>query len=262
MEEHNEKEVQLVDFWTILKRCWILVLVVLIVGTVGCYAAWKAVHEDEFQSTAKIYVLSNAEELQQGNTSSPMYQIQIANYLIDDCQELFFVEDNVLRPVLTKLNLDSFGMTTKDLKNMIKVEAVGDTRVLRITVTSSDAAKSREICNVFTAQACEYFNGLHTDGTWDIVQVADSAKLQSEPSNPISLLIVLSVGVLLALAVYAIFFIRFLLDDKINNSDDVAKYLDVSVLGVIPNKYDSRRRRAKYGAYYGSSEKKEGRTRA
>ena len=64
---------------------------------------------------------------------------------------------------------------------------------------------------------------------------------------------VLAMGMAVALLVYGIYFVRYLLDDKINQPEDVEKYLGVSVLGVIPNSEDSKRRYTKYGTYYAKS---------
>ena len=51
------------------------------------------------------------------------------------------------------------------------------------------------------------------------------------------------------------------MNDKINSAEDVEKYLGMSMLGMIPNRNDSVRRKSKYGyyyyrssSYYGSSE--------
>ena len=56
-----------------------------------------------------------------------------------------------------------------------------------------------------------------------------------------------------ALVVYAVYFILYLMDDKISTAEDVERYLGVSTLGVIPNRQDVMRRRSKggYHAYDG-----------
>ena len=59
---------------------------------------------------------------------------------------------------------------------------------------------------------------------------------------------VLLVAFMFAMVVYAIYLIRFLMDDKINTPEDVEKYLGLSLLGQIPNKYDTGKRK-KYYAY-------------
>ena len=57
----------------------------------------------------------------------------------------------------------------------------------------------------------------------------------------------LLVAFVLAFAIYAIYLIRFLMDDKINSPEDVEKYLGLNVLGQIPNRYDTSRRKKYYG---------------
>ena len=49
-----------------------------------------------------------------------------------------------------------------------------------------------------------------------------------------------------------IYLVMFLMDDKINDPEDVEKYLKLSILGQIPNKSDAGRRK-KYYAYDAST---------
>ena len=83
-------------------------------------------------------------------------------------------------------------------------------------------------------------------------KIIDEATLPTSPSNPVSKLRVLIAAMVGAVLVYVVFFVLFLLDDKINSADDVRKYLEISVLGEIPNRRDVSRRKKKYGTYYQS----------
>ena len=53
-----------------------------------------------------------------------------------------------------------------------------------------------------------------------------------------------------ALAVYGIYLMIRLLSDRIDSAEDVVNYLDISVLGEIPNMREVRRHKNRYGSYY------------
>ena len=77
-----------------------------------------------------------------------------------------------------------------------------------------------------------------------MVTLVGEARMPENPSNPISLIKAMLLGVVCAALIYALYFLRFLLDDKINNPDDVERYLGLTLLGAIPNKNATK---AKYG---------------
>ncbi len=250
MEQTTGKEIRFSDLWSVFKKCWIIVLAVLIVATLLVYAVLNALHEDRYTSTSKLYVLSDSAEMMENKNTMSFYQLQIADMLIVDFTEIAYMEDPVLRPTLEALNLQDT-MTVKELASMIRIEQRGLSRVLYVSATTPDAQMSERICNTFVAKVCEYFNSLYTDGTWQIVRASDQAKVSNAPSNPISMILVLAIGLMCAVLVYVIYLVRFLVDDKINSAEDVEKYLGLSMLGVIPNRHIAMRRQAKYGTYQG-----------
>ena len=248
MEKTTEKEIRFLDLFSVLKRCWILVLVVAIVAAAAGYLLLSVRHVDKYTATSKLYLISDSPEMQANDTNMTYYMLQTADLLIVDFAEIAAMDDPVLRPTLEKLNKQN-EMDTKDLSKMIKVEQKGLSRVLYVTVTAEEAQLSADICNAFCSTACGYFNSIYTDGTWEIIRAADTAKVPDAPSNSVSLLLVALIAVVCAAAVYAVYLIRYLMDDKINSAEDVEKYLGVSTLGVIPNREIATRRQARYGSY-------------
>ena len=253
--KEREVEIKLGDLWHVFKHCWIAVVAALLVVFVGLYIFLSVTHVPEYTATAKIYVLNlkNPEDSGTNNSSITSADITIANQLIKDCQELLLSEDNVLMPVLQEQDLDAF-MSARDLSKMISYKTSGiSERTLLLTVTSTDQERSAELANALADKVCNYFNS-EDMYKQKILQVTDSAKAPEHESNSVSALKVGLVAFVFAILVYAVFFIKFMLDDKINTGEDVERYLGVSVLGIIPNKYDvSRRRKSKNGYYYSGS---------
>ena len=255
MEENTrEVEIRLGDVGQVLKRCWIVILATVIVVFCGLYALLNALHVDEYEANVTIYILRNSNENEEESPSKTVTtsDISIANALIDDCKILMLSRDHVLTPVLEET--PSLSDTTwKDLKKMITIENSGEDRVLTLSVRAATPALSADLANKVANHACDYFNEKYQQ---PISSVVDYAEVPTGICNPVSILLVALVSFAAACIVFAIYFVCFLMDDKVNSGEDVEKYLELSVLGVIPNRQDSARHKSKYGYYRGSSQQK------
>ena len=250
-EKTRDVELRFSDFWEVFKRCWVVLLATVIVVCLLLYIVLSAVHVDKYEAQATIYILRNSSDSENPNGSNTVNtsDISIANALIDDCKILMVSRDHVLNPVLKETPALS-DTTWQDLQKMIKIENSGEDRVLTLSVTTTDAEMSAELANKVASHACEYFNEKYQQ---PISSVVDYAEVPDEICNPVSILLVALISVFVALIVYVIYFVRTLMDDKINSAEDVEKYLGLSMLGMIPNRQDSGRRRSKYGYYAASS---------
>ncbi len=258
MEEQQSKEteIRLQDLWALLKHCWWQLVIVLVVVSMLLYIGLSVVHQDEYTATVSIYVMNTPNKGDSGSDFGTA-QISMAMYLIKDCLELGKSHDQILRPVMISQNLEGL-IEIEDLERMYSISKATDAHVLYLSVTSASAQRSADIVNALATQTCEYFNAVYEQR---LLSVVDYAVVPTQPSNPVSILTVLLVAFVCAVLVYGIHFMRFILDDKINTPEDVEKYLNLSTLGVIPNKNDVGRKKSKYGYYYSytaDGEKKRG----
>lgn len=243
MEETTSREVniRLQDLWTILKRCWIWMLIVFVAVAVLAFVLLTGQHVSEYQSTSSVFVLRQNDN--QNNTTSQ--DVSVATNLINDCIEVVS-SDSVLERVIADQNL---ALTTSQLRKMIQAENETGTRVLYITVTANDAQEAANITNSISHTLCDYFNEYLLGGQ-NQLKLIDEGRVATRESNPVSMLTVLLFALIGALLLYAVFFIIFLMDDKINSPEDVQRYLGIGVLGEIPNKHEVHRKKSKNGYYY------------
>lgn len=243
MEEKTKGvELRIGDLWGILKRCWWLMLAVAVLVFSVAYIFAKATYEEEYTATAIVWALGSNTS---GSTSTS--DVNIATVLIDDYIRLLTTDD-LLQDVI-----DQEGLLLKpaQLRNMIKVDNETNTRVMEISVTASQPSGAKAIANRLVDVFCERINAKNdnADGK-KLVTVWSYASIPEQPSNSVSALKIALIALVCAIAVYGVYFVLYLLDDKINTSNDVEKYLGVSMLGMIPNRQDvMRRRRSKN--YYG-----------
>jgi len=245
MDVINEKEneIRFGDLWMVFKRCWVLALVVAILAGAATFAVMKLTHKDEFTSTATIWALGSNASTSGGKTSTS--DVSIGTYLINDYKELILT-DNVL---LEALDLVDSNMSLSALRGNVKVTNNEDTRVMYVSVTAGDRKEAMNIANAISEVFCNRINEKSDEGK-TLVSVWDFAKESKNISNPISTILVILVALVAAVLIYAIYLILHLMDDKINTTTDVERYLGFNILGVIPNREDARRRGLRRRAYY------------
>ncbi len=248
-EESRSIEISLKDFWSVFKQCWLVVAIAIVVVAIGLYIGLTMTHTDEYTASVKVYILRNsnpAAEGATGGTNVNTSDISIANALIEDFKEIVVTGDNVLIPVLAEMPT-LVDTDWKDLKKMVSVSDHADSRILSVSVTTTDAEMSAALAQKITEKARDYVNARYKI---EIADIIEAAEVPTQPSNPVSLLMVALIAFVAGIVVYAIYLIAFMMDDKINSEEDVERYLGVSMLGMIPNRYDVSRRKSKYGYYY------------
>jgi len=249
MEETNKGiDIRLSDLWEILKRCWWMMLAVLIIVFTVVYIYTVNTHEDRYTSTATVWALgSNASSSGQTSTSD----VSIATQLIHDYKELILAH-NVLEETLVRSKVYS-NIPVERFERMVSINNTDGSRVLYVSVTAPDKNASSTLANTLVEVFCERVNDKNEEGK-TLVTPWDEATVPTSSSNPISELKIALIAMVFAIAVYGVFFVMYLLDDKISTADDVEKYLGVNILGVIPNRYDAqRKKKGKSGYYYSYS---------
>ena len=135
----------------------------------------------------------------------------------------------ILNQVIDNLDLNySIGQ----LQQMISVENVNDTEIIKITVSSSEPKEAKVIANetakIFQDEAKDIYN-------LENVSIVDKAILAKEPYN-INILkesvIYIALGMVLSCGVI---FVIYYFDNTIKSIDQVEKRLGVPVIGTVPS---------------------------
>lgn len=227
MEEKKYKEVEEeIDLREIVAYLlhWLwLIMVVGLLGAAIAFAYSSFVMKPQYVSTTKIYVLNrnnSSENLTYADT-------QLSTLLTKDFKELI-TSRYVLETIIEELELEE---TYEQLAAKISVNNTSDTRIIGISVTDHDPARAQYIANAVREVAA-----IHIQGVMDIeaVNVVDEANLPTVPSKP-SKKKITAIGFLIGIALISgILVLRFYLDDSINTTEDVEKYLGITTLAVIP----------------------------
>ena len=221
-EADGELEIDLLElFYYLFERVGYLISAAIL-GAAIMAALSFFVLTPKYEATAKLYVVS------QSDSAINLSDLQIGSYLTSDYTEVFNTWE-VHEQVLQNLGLD---YDYDQLAGIVEVTNPSDTRILYVTVTSTDPQEATAMANEYARVAQAYIKDTMSSDQPNIFSTA------LEPINPVSpkkmlntLLGFLGGFVLLG----AVFVVRFLMDDKIKTSDDITKYIGISTLTIIPS---------------------------
>lgn len=202
-----------------------LIFVTLVAALVG-FTASKFLMNPKYDSSALLIV--NTRQDVNANVTSD--QINSATKLVST-YSIIIKSDTVLQQVIDNLGLN---LTYAKLNKRVTVAAVDDTQVMKITVQSDSPEWARQVCEQIITVAPDVIKEAVEAGS---VKVISNPSLATEPVSPNIMkntMLAAAVGFVLVIGIIVL---QVLLDNKINTEEDVTKYLDMTVLGVIPQ-YD------------------------
>ena len=225
-----EEEIDLKDvihtFWEKRIQIILIILLFIVVGTV--YETKIKLPKYSSSTTLALSSTNSGNVISENKTNTiTTTDITLSTKLISTYSELI-KSNSIIRQVKNNINLNT---SEEELKNDISVDAVENTSLIKITVTTEnpeDSAKiANELAKVFIAKVQEIYN-------MDNVHVVDIAKTEDAISNmnyKKDILLFALVGIVAAV-IYV--FLANLFDTTIKSADEIEKNLKVPVLNEIP----------------------------
>lgn len=226
MNNEENEVIDLVEILYAIRQHLLEVILATVVAAIIGFAASKLLMTPQYSSSAMMIV--NTRQDVTSNVTSD--QINSATKLVAT-YSIIIKSDTVLQQVIENLGL---GMTYSELNSRVSVQAVDDTQVMKITVNSTSPEWAQTVCDEILAVSPDIIKEAVEAGS---VKVISKASLNPHPISPNikkNTALGAMVGLVLALGIIVL---QVLLDNKINTEEDVTKYLDMTVLGVIPQ-YD------------------------
>ena len=219
------EEIDLKEFLTYLLKHIALIIIVpilLMVSIIG-YDLYVKKPMYSTYSTLVLVASSSAtkEEIGLNTNDITLNQKLVATY------SEFIKSNLVLDQVIKKLGLN---MTNKELSKRVKVEAIKDTVIIKITVQNGDPEMAmlitNEIANTFGKEVVDKFE-------IDNVAIIDTAKKPSDVSNNTlvrDIAIALAGGIALS---SGILFVFFYFDDSVKYKEDLEEEAGLPIIGKI-----------------------------
>lgn len=179
--------------------------------------------EPTYQSTAKMYVVSASND-----SVVDLTDLDIGTSLTSDYEQLI-LSYPVLDQVIAALQLN---MGTGGLRGMIALENPENTRILNITVTSTDPQQAMNIANKLMEISIEYLPETMSTNPPNVAQWARLADGKSAPDYSRYTLMGAMGGAALCCLYYLM---RYLMNDTVRTPDEMERYFGVAPLTVIPD---------------------------
>lgn len=252
---NKAEEDQEIDLGKLIKalwhRAWAIVLAMLICGGAAfAYAAYAVT--PLYEANALLYV--NNGSLSVGGTSISLSDLSASKTLVDT-YTIILGTRLTLNDVIEEADLD---YTYEELSGMISAEAVNDTEIFEVTVTSPIPEEAELITNtiveILPDKVAEVIDGCS-------VRTVDFAVTPVTPVSP-NIAKYTLYGILIGMFIScAIIVLLELLDTQIQDEDYLIQNFDLPVLAMIPDIFDDGNSK-KYGYGYGSQNARKGKKRS
>lgn len=219
---------ELRDYITVLRKGWILILVLALVG-VAAAATYSLAKKPVYAASAQVFVSTQSSgsvsDLVQGSTFTQQRVTTYANLVTTPI---------VLLPVISSLKLK---MTASELATLISADAPLNTTLIQITANSTSAVEAANIANATSQSLTNVVQDIEATGADDTSTVkltrVQEAQVPAAPFSPkVPLNIVLGLLVGLALGV-GIAVLRQTLDNRVRNESDIERISDAPIVGGI-----------------------------
>ena len=174
-----------------------------------------------YTATSKLYIMSS------DDSAINLSDLQMGTYLASDYQEVFY-NWHVHESVIQKLSLP---YDYETISGMLEVTNPSDTRILYISITSEDPKEAKLIADTYADVAQEFITA--TMETRE-PSIFEEALLPTVPSAPHKLRIIILAFICGFIVSCGFITVKFILDDRIRTASDIEKYLDLTVIGMMP----------------------------
>lgn len=205
--------------YVLWKKIGILLLCTIIgAGVTGVYT--KLFITPQYQSSAMIYIYGSTSRFDSS-------RLTFSTELTEDYTTLATSRE-VMERVIEKMGFDC---TTQELAATISVSSNENSSILMMTATNSDPKVAADIANSVADETAERISEVMNI---DKPSTVEDAVVSSSPVSP-NLLKNVLIGAFAGLVIAAgVVILSFLKDDTIKTADDVAHYLDTTLLACLP----------------------------
>lgn len=221
-ENTEEMEIDLGQVWKLIKKNMRMIIIAGILVAVMAVLFTIFFIDKKYASTTTIYLTPKVTE--QGfvdNTTITSNNTQVNNYVS------MLKGENILTKVAAELELTSVG----EIKSSLSVTNEADTQIIRVTATTKDATKSKQIAELTVKT---FFSEMKENLNITSMTVLDDAKVNNVPVSPNVKKNGLMGGMVGVGISCGYVFLKYLLDKRLRNRDEAENFLGLPVLVEIP----------------------------
>jgi capsular polysaccharide biosynthesis protein len=226
-----EETIDLREYIDIIKkRFWIITLITVVAALVSGLVSFYVLQPTYETGTTLMVNKSKSDENKEITSDDIMVNQKLA---------LTYGEIARSRKVLDKVANDlNLSLTYEELSKAVTISSVKDTEIINIKVQNTNPKLAYKIANkipeIFAKEVRRITKA-------DSVEVLDYAVVPNDPIKPNKMM---NVAIAAVLGMMIGLFLTFLLEymnNKIKTPNDIEKYLDLPVLGVVPSMEGKRK---------------------
>ena len=222
-----------------LQKWWLIVLCAALAGASAWYITKHHI-TPMYEAKVMVYVNNNRGDLQIDTITNA--NLATAQRLVDTYINII-KSDTVLEKVAEKSDMN---ISADYIREIMSAEQVEDTELFNVIITHKNPEAAAQLANAVAAIApAEIENFVEGSST----KIIDYAKIPQAPTSP-NMSYNMMLGVLLGVVGALLYLtIRFLLDVRIKDEEDLTMLFEFPVLAQIPAfvTADSGKRRSGYG---------------
>lgn len=226
MEPKQQKRENGLDLMQIagvlLSHFWIIVFSGILVGVCALIYT-KMTTTPTYTSSTKMYILSKGQNASDVTSSD----LQLGAVLASDYAQLI-KDRTVTESVIAELGLS---MSSEALASRITVNMPGAGRIITISVTDTDPYMASKLVTAVRDTAAQHIKEVMNSEAVNVVEEANIPQGQTMGNYKKNGMAGVVVGMAIAIG---IIMLQYMMNDTIKNSEDVERYLELSVLGSIP----------------------------
>ncbi|MGN1310311.1 MAG: YveK family protein [Clostridia bacterium] len=227
MEDLDLKELFNI-FWERKLEILLIILIFIVIGAVYSYAILKP----EYTSYTTLLLTQVTNNNSEDNTSITQTDLSLNSKLVSTYSEL--IKSNaVLREVINNLNIKN--LNEENLKSSIKVSAVTDTEMIKISVTNENPNYAEIIANKIAEVFSEKIADIYKINNVYVVDRAEVSEVPSNINHTKDIVIFTFIGIVVACG-YVL--LVNMLDNTVKTEADIEKITGLKVLASIPD-YDT-----------------------
>ena len=219
---YEEVEIDLLELLTYFRSFLVWIIAGFLIGALIAGSITQFAMTPKYTATAKMYMVS----------SSSQSVVDLTDLNIGQSISKDYVELLKTRPIVEAV-IEEQGLeySYTQLVDMLSLSVIADTRIIKITVTSTDPKEAMNIANALAEKGVKELPKVMETPEPHIAEYAIVPVNKSAPSLTKNTVMGALIGMILVLAFLTV---RFLMDDTFKSADDIEKEFGVMPLTVIP----------------------------
>lgn len=222
----NEGQIDLLELMYALKKkiLWILIAGLIFGCGAGVYT--QMFIAPTYTSTATILVLSKE------TTLTSMADLSFGTQLSEDYQVL--IRSNPVMEEVVERRGKETRFTPGSLKGSLSITNPSS-RILKLSVTSTDPLDARDTVNVLSEVASEYVGEKMEVIPPKIIEQGEIPTYKNGPNLKKNIFVGFAAGIAISCGLVVFF---ALMNDSIKTEDDITRYLGIPTLATVPDRKD------------------------